>query len=271
MNNFLTRTVTGAVFVALVVTSIIFGAIYFSVLFYIFSLIGLHEFFRLLKLQSSTQKYLGFIIASVVYVSLALVSVFDMSDRILLINIPFLFLPFIVELFNKHEAPFQQIGYLLLGILYITLPFALLQFFFLFEQPTGVLSILLSYFIIIWVYDTFAYLVGKQFGKHRMFERISPLKSWEGFIGGAFFALLTSWIFSIYHTGITSLQWIILGCIIVVFSTLGDLIESLFKRSMQVKDAGSILPGHGGVLDRFDSVLISAPIVFSYLILINYL
>jgi len=120
------------------------------------------------------------------------------------------------------------------------------------------------------MYDTSAYIFGISFGKHRLFERISPKKSWEGFIGGTICSLGFAYLLSIFFMNISLVDWIAITLIIIVFGTFGDLVESLFKRSINCKDSGKILPGHGGILDRFDAVLISAPIVFTYFVIINY-
>jgi phosphatidate cytidylyltransferase len=125
--------------------------------------------------------------------------------------------------------------------------------------------ILLALFITIWVNDTGAYLVGITLGKHRLFERISPKKSWEGFFGGAIFALISGYVFSLLITEINLIEWLIFSEIVVVFGTFGDLIESLIKRTVHVKDSGNLIPGHGGLLDRFDSLLLAAPAIFIYL------
>ena len=124
---------------------------------------------------------------------------------------------------------------------------------------------LLAVFVTIWVNDTGAYLVGVTLGKHRLFERISPKKSWEGFIGGALFALLSGYIFSLFIPEINLLNWMIFSELIVIFGTFGDLTESLIKRTLEVKDSGNIIPGHGGLLDRFDSMLLAAPVIYLFL------
>ena len=123
---------------------------------------------------------------------------------------------------------------------------------------------LLAFFIIMWTTDTMAYVCGKIFGKHKLVERISPKKTWEGFVGGALFALLSGFIISIFYHDLNTMHWIILAGIIAITGTLGDLVESMFKRSIGVKDSGKIFPGHGGILDRFDSFLLSTPFVVVY-------
>jgi phosphatidate cytidylyltransferase len=172
----------------------------------------------------------------------------------------------ILELYRKQTNPIHNWAYFILGQIFIALPFSLLNFILFINdwQPL----VLLSVFVTIWVNDTGAYLTGVTIGKHRLFERISPKKSWEGFIGGAVFALLSGYIFSLLIPGIQLINWLIFSEIIVVFGTFGDLIESLMKRTVGVKDSGDLIPGHGGLLDRFDSMLLAAPVIFIYLSLL---
>ena len=124
---------------------------------------------------------------------------------------------------------------------------------------------ILLVFILIWANDSFAYLVGRKFGKTKLFERISPKKTWEGSIGGVFFGLLLGYLNSQIFDGLDTPTWMAIAVIVVIFGSLGDLVESLFKRSLGIKDSGKILPGHGGVLDRFDGIFISAPMVYTFL------
>ena len=126
-------------------------------------------------------------------------------------------------------------------------------------------EILIGYFFVLWANDTGAYLVGRKLGRTKLFERISPKKTWEGSMGGLFFGLLLGYVNSLLFTGLGTLTWMSLALIIVLFGSLGDLVESLFKRSLGIKDSGKILPGHGGVLDRFDGIFISAPMVYTFL------
>ena len=128
--------------------------------------------------------------------------------------------------------------------------------------------VLLGFFLLIWANDSGAYIVGSLVGKNKLFERISPKKTWEGFLGGGFFALMFAWLISYFVTEISLIDWLVVALITFVFGTFGDLIESLLKRMVKVKDSGNILPGHGGILDRFDSMIIAAPMVFIYLVLV---
>jgi phosphatidate cytidylyltransferase len=126
-------------------------------------------------------------------------------------------------------------------------------------------QIILGFFILLWTNDTGAYLSGKYFGKHKLFERISPKKTWEGSIGGGILTLAFAYVLSIYFTNLNITNWLIIGVLIAVFGGLGDLVESMLKRSLGIKDSGKLLPGHGGILDRFDGLLLSVPFVYGYL------
>lgn len=130
--------------------------------------------------------------------------------------------------------------------------------------------VLLSSFILVWVNDSFAYLVGKNFGRHKLFESISPKKTIEGFLGGLFFSFITSYFIATFTETLTMVHWLILSLIISVFGTLGDLVESKFKRQSNVKDSGNIMPGHGGLLDRLDSIIFAAPFIYLFLRIIQY-
>ena len=157
----------------------------------------------------------------------------------------------------------QNIAITFLGIIYVSVPFSLMNFIVFQDVNVYNPDLFLSLFIFIWVNDSGAYIAGTAFGKHRLFERISPKKSWEGFIGGLLSTVLAAYILSVTFVSEYSFAFMtIIAVIIVVTGTLGDLVESLFKRNLGVKDSGKVIPGHGGLLDRFDSIILAAPIVF---------
>jgi phosphatidate cytidylyltransferase len=271
VNNFTTRTITGAVFVLLIVGSVILDAKIFATLFLIVSILAQLEFYKILEKRGrKPQTYLGTGVGSLLYVSFATnaLGLFGSYGQMLIfLNFFLIGLIFIAELFKQSSDPFGNIGTTIVGIIYIALPLGLLNYLYhpVVYPYNFSFGILLGYFIILWLNDTGAYLVGSAFGKHTLFERISPGKTWEGSIGGALFAILAAAVLSNYFTGITIFQWTMMALIIVVFGTLGDLIESMLKRSLGIKDSGNILPGHGGLLDRFDAVFLSAPVVFVYI------
>src|SRR5690606_35196428 len=170
----------------------------------------------------------------------------------------------LLELFRKQSKPFSNIAFTFLGVIFAVVPFlCFYQLGFLdgtynYEYPLGFL-------ILLWSSDTGAYLAGRTFGKNKLFERHSPKKTWAGAVGGLFISLLAASILSRYCQGIEAWQWLVTSAIIVVFGTYGDLTESMLKRSYQIKDSGNIMPGHGGLLDRFDGLLLAAPLVYLFL------
>jgi phosphatidate cytidylyltransferase len=269
VNNLLLRTLTGFVFVVAIIGSILFSPIAFAILFLVFTILALHEFYQLTGISqvSYIQNFIGITggLALYILVSLAAMEILDKNWLLILLLIPLISI--ICELFSKHEKPFDNISKTLTGIIYISVPFATLNFFYNPSFATGEIHphLLMGFFLILWTSDTFAYLTGMTFGKHKLFERVSPKKTWEGSIGGFIFGMLASWVLSIYFTDLNLVQWLGLGLITIVFGTFGDLAESMVKRSMNVKDSGKLLPGHGGLLDRFDAALLAAPAVFIYL------
>ncbi len=246
-----------------------------AAIFLLFSTLATIEFYQILnkKELSHNTKY-GPFVNVVVYSLLSLVFIEEINNyRVLFLIVPFLFILVLQELFSKDEIPYQNISSTLFALLYITLPFASLNYLN-FNKDLYVKiglgenwSLLLGFFIILWTSDSMAYVVGKAIGKHKLIPRISPGKTWEGLVGGLIFAVLAGYLFA-YVTESSILHWMVMATIISIFGLLGDLSESLLKRSGGVKDSGTLLPGHGGVLDRFDGILFSAPLVLCYLLFI---
>ncbi|MHC1702837.1 MAG: phosphatidate cytidylyltransferase [Tenuifilaceae bacterium] len=269
MNNFLLRTISGSLFVVSIVGSLILGRISFLIVFLGLMIAAMYEFYSLsLRARIRPQFLFGILLG----VSAFLWSYFYASGRIEPITIfgifPLIISVYILELYRNHQRPFHNIAYTLLGVFYIALPFSLLNFIVLNGSSFRLsysYEILLGYFILIWANDTGAYLFGMSIGKHRLFPRISPKKSWEGFIGGILVTGLVAWVISMFFDNISVNHWIAIGFISAIMGVFGDLVESMFKRSLGVKDSGKFLPGHGGLLDRFDAVLLSIPVVYAYL------
>ena len=180
---------------------------------------------------------------------------------------PILFLIFLVVMFGNRSNPFRDIGNTFIGLLYLGLPFMLLNLVVLTPDGTYRMDIVLGLLFLTWTNDSGAYLVGSRFGKTPFFPRISPKKTWEGILGAGFLTTVIAVVLSYIFPEIALLHWIILGLLVFVFGSLGDLVESMFKRSRQIKDSGSLLPGHGGFLDRFDGFLFHLPFTTVYLIL----
>lgn len=266
MNNFVQRAITGVIFVAVIVCAIIFKSWIFHLVFGAIAMLGLNEFYSLFKkAQGSPHTTLGIIFGFLIYVSGVTMRYYPEATKYMAGSVLFAFpIIAIAELYRKKKIPFLNIGLTLLGIIYVVLPLLLLNYLVTFNENTFEITNfwpVLTIFILVWCSDTFAYLVGRQFGKRKLFERISPKKSWEGFIGGFLFSILGGIVIA-YFTEQPYVTFIIYGIVISTFGTIGDLIESLLKRSLGIKDSGSILPGHGGILDRFDAVLFVIPIIY---------
>jgi phosphatidate cytidylyltransferase len=265
-----TRAITGFFFLLIMLSSMLLGAYIFTVFYIILSLLCLFEFFTLVKTTGiRPHRTIGYIAAFVLFASVTVKYFFALEPKWLLINIPLFFGIFIRELYKKSPLPFSNIAYTFLGLVYAVVPFI---FFYSLAYIGGQynMHLALGFFILLWSNDTGAYLFGVKFGKTRLFERHSPKKSWEGFLGGIFTNLLVASIIAYFYKDYNLYQWLGMGVLISCFGTLGDLVESMFKRSLNVKDSGNLLPGHGGVLDRFDGLLMAAPVVFVYLYLISY-
>ena len=269
MNNFLKRTLTAGAFVAVLLFCTYYSQLSFSILFFIITILGLWEFYKLSeKGDNKPQKVLGTIAGASIFTTTAFVCM-GYDAHLLIINIPLVFLIFISELYTKAKNPFRNIAFTILGIVYVAVPFSLLNYLVTY---TGTYSyeLLFGFFFILWCNDSGAYLAGSAFGKRKLFPRISPGKSWEGSIGGAIASYIVVFIISKWYTGFSIIDWLVIAAILIVIGTLGDLVESLYKRSKNVKDSGTLLPGHGGILDRFDSLLMATPFVFTYLYLEQY-
>ena len=271
MNNFWARTITGLSMVFLIIASLYFSRWAFALIFLAVTIAGLWEFYSVTTTDDcKPQRLAGTIMGTMWYIFIALISLQMVAGAGLFFGfvfLPLLFIPFIFELYRKKEKPLLNVAVTILGLTYVALPLSLLNAMN-FPEHGSILehfpAFLLGYFMITWVYDTGAYLVGKNFGKHKFFERISPNKTWEGTIGGVVISTFSSFGLYAISTGIPLIDWIALLVLVIIFGTFGDLAESLFKRSLNLKDSGTILPGHGGILDRFDSILLSATFVFLY-------
>lgn len=260
-----TRAITGFFFVGVMLASVLLGAYAFTLFFLILSLLCTDEFYRLVtKDDVKPQKRWGLALAISIYLPLSLHFFKGEPLVYLLISVPLVVLVIVAELYRKHENPFHNIAYTLFGVLFATVPFC---FFYALAFTDGMYSshYPLAFLILLWASDTGAYIFGINIGKHKLFERHSPKKTWEGFIGGMLCSFLAAFVLSRYFNELPLLEWLGMAAIIVIAGTFGDLSESMLKRSLSTKDSGSLLPGHGGLLDRFDGLLLAAPLVFVYL------
>lgn len=272
MNNLIKRTVTGIICILLILISLLIDQRLFALLFLSITILGLWEFYTLVESNKiSPNKLAGILTGAFIFSSNALISFGIASSELLLFSILLIFFIFLIELYRKNPTPLSNISYNFLGIVYIAIPFSLLNYIPNFTQNAEVYSNqeLLGFFYLVWINETGAYVTGKSFGRKKLFESVSPNKSWEGLIGGSILALLAAWVISIYYTNLTSFNWLVITLIIIIMGSFGDLFESMLKRSFNAKDSGNILPGHGGILDRFDGVLFAAPFVLAYLFLIS--
>ena len=270
MRNLLTRTLTGVTYVALICIGIMWNSLSFLVVFSATAVLCLWEFYHLInaqkrtKINSSHNCLGGFLLFLVTYLYAS--GVFEYY--IFFVYLIYIVIILILELYEKQQDPITHAAYIFLGQTYIALPLALLNLIAFRgisgETPVYNPLMVLSLFVFIWVNDTGAYLVGMALGKHKLFERISPHKSWEGFAGGLVFTIVSSFVFAHFEPYINIYHWIGLSLSVVVFGTWGDLIESLIKRTLDVKDSGCSLPGHGGYLDRFDSLLLAVYAMLFY-------
>jgi phosphatidate cytidylyltransferase len=269
----LVRALSGAVFATLIIGAIFWDSRALAVLLFVLTGLGLQEFFGMFNKAGVISKtYNGIIFGIIVYSIITAVAFSLLSPFAILGIIPLTFLLFIFELYKKNDQPFTQVGYQVLGMLYIALPFSL--YHFVHQYPIGGEAhiepwLLSGMFFLIWANDTFAFLFGISFGKHRLFERISPNKSWEGTIGGGLSTFGMAWILGTYTNTIDLNTWLILAAIVVPSAVFGDLVESMLKRSLNVKDSGKIMPGHGGILDRFDAANFALPFIVFFLYLLT--
>jgi phosphatidate cytidylyltransferase len=273
----LTRAITGAVFLLVMISSIVFHQLSFAAVFLVIMVVGLHEFYTLLEKNGYfPQKWIGILIGSLTFIVLFFNNAYDyhITSFILPIYLPAFFMIFLAELFRNKEQAFSNIALTFLGIFYISVPLSLWNLVSVhYGSPVPGQSYnwhyLLGYFFMVWSVDTGGYVTGKLFGKHKLFERLSPKKTWEGFAGSLLVSLGTAFATAHYYTELSLEQWVIVALLTTVLGSLGDLVESMFKRSIHIKDSGAILPGHGGILDRFDGVFISSPFVVAYILLIR--
>lgn len=267
MNNFWQRTLTGILFVIVIAGGIFFHPLTFFAIFFLIVVAGVYELKGLLTIAKINIQFFFTLLLSVyLFVSSFLVQSKISDVSIYYLIIPIVSLIFIGELFSREDRPFDNIASSLMTACYIGAPFALLNVL-AFHNGIYHFVLPLSVFILVWINDTGAYLSGVSFGKNKFFERISPKKTWEGTIGGFVFTLLGAFVLSTFWNELTAIQWMIFGGIISIMAVLGDLIESMFKRSIGIKDSGTIFPGHGGILDRFDAVIFALPMAVFYLVL----
>lgn len=270
------RAITGIIFVAVLIGCILGGPVSFGILFAIISAAAINEFGNLINKQEDVQMNKRICILGGIFLFLCFFY-YGINPAQTGIFVPYLALIIylmVSELYLKKKNPLNNWAYAMFSQIYLALPFALLNVLAFHSDETISVSqynpiLPLSIFIFNWVNDTGAYCTGMLFGKHRLFERISPKKSWEGSIGGGVFSIIAAFAMAYFFPFMSTGVWVGLGLTIVVFGTWGDLSESLFKRYLGLKDSGNILPGHGGILDRFDSAILAIPAAVVYLYVVS--
>lgn len=272
MNEILKRTLFGSIFVILVVGSILISQIAFFILMLLVVWLGESEMMRLFS-KNTTQKKPCNIPANIfglsIYLVISLYGLDILNNRYLILLLPLFLIPLLFALFDKNHSAEQVLSSCWSSAFYVALPLGIMVCMFN-ENLLGTIAgaeLLIFILALIWINDIFAYLVGMSIGKHRLFERISPKKSVEGSVGGLVFTILSAGLFSFFTNFFGLIDSLVIALIVVVFGSLGDLIESMFKRQAGVKDSGNLIPGHGGILDRFDATFFAVPFVFVYLMI----
>jgi len=261
-----TRIISGAIYITLLIICLYWQNA-LIILFFGFGLVCMIEFNNLIQLKS----YIPYIIFAVLYLGFSFWPIllnpssgFKEALQILHVITIFVQLLLIKDLFSEKTIPLFASKRFIITTFYLSSAFVFLNYIANFNNNYTP-WLLLGSFILVWVNDTFAYLIGKNFGKQKLFPSISPKKTVEGFLGGLFFSCVTSYFIANFTELLGSTNWLILSIVISVFGTLGDLIESKFKRQASVKDSGVIMPGHGGLLDRLDSIIFAAPFIYLFL------
>jgi phosphatidate cytidylyltransferase len=269
VSNFWQRTITGAAYVIVLLGMTFFHHVSLGVLFLVMTIIACNEFYTIaIKGDNLPQKVMGTTVAAVSFTISYLITFYNLPIKFMSVLILMVCLIFIGELYRKKNNPFRQIAFTLLGAIWIGLPMSLIPFLVTIKDGFHP-ELLAGCFFLVWANDTGAYLLGRKIGKRKLFERISPGKTWEGAAGGAMLALAVSYPISRYFHVIPFDDWVVIAIITIMTGNYGDLVESLYKRSKNIKDSGNLLPGHGGILDRIDSLLMVIPFVFVYLYLSN--
>ena len=273
LKNFFIRAISGVVMFAVVLGAILGSKWSFGALVMLITLGGEWEFYRLAKKAGTSPQCAVGLLAGALMITAMVAILYNQLAITIVAMVIFMLLipmPLIFELYRKSATPMANVGITYAGVIYVALPMTLLMFFPTMLgagngwQPWSVIF----YIFIIWANDVFAYLFGITLGKHRLFERISPKKSWEGFFGGLLGAMAMGFVAAkVLDANVA--MWIGLALIAAITGVFGDLVESLLKRSVDVKDSGNIIPGHGGWLDRFDALIFSVPFAFIYLAIVE--
>lgn len=260
-NNLTQRIITALIGAVILVAACIHSPWSYFAVFFLICCLTMIEFYKLAGLDGTLPlKFIGTFNALLIFTLSFFIEYDLISSRFYFAIFPMLALIFLIKLYKIEKKPFTNIAFTFLGILYIGLPFSLINFI-AFSRGEYNYQIIIGLLLLLWASDTGGYFAGVKFGKTKLFERVSPKKSWEGMVGGFILTIIVATALSLYFNGIDAYEWYFFAVIIVIAGTYGDLVESLFKRSIEIKDSGRALPGHGGFLDRFDGLLLSIPFI----------
>ncbi len=268
MSNLFTRSIAGIVFSLAVVGATILGQLALGILFLFFAVVGLYETYELAQHKETNEPrwFAGMFVGIIIYLLAFLTLTHSIETKWLWILAFLIPIMFCLELIRLDSSTLSKLSVTFFGWIYVILPFAmvnaipLINGFYEYEIPLG-------FFVILWANDTGAYFVGKFFGKRKLYPEVSPNKTWEGLFGGIILSFLVGYLMSCNFEALAMHEWIMMSLIVSIFGNLGDLFESQLKRSFHIKDSGKLIPGHGGVLDRFDGLLIALPVLLAYLII----
>lgn len=282
MNNLVKRTLTGVLYVALIVGAVLLGGWWYVAMFAIFTLLAVNEFANITNASAGGENVVTLITdmagALILFGGITLVNLHMLTPHtsvvigaaFFTVYLLYLVVRLVIQLYSHETSPLTNLAYSYMGQLYIALPLGLMSMYY--TLPDGT-ALLLAMFVMIWLSDTGAFCVGSLMGRHKLFPRISPAKTWEGFFGGVIFvvasALVMKFCFGRWFVETSTLTLCGMGFTVAIFATWGDLVESLIKRTLGVKDSGNLLPGHGGILDRIDSLLLVIPASLIYLVILR--